>query len=162
MPLTVEKRQQRIETYATGPVRLREVVSRTPAEAMKWRPGSDDFSVHEVVVHCADGETNAHMRIRYLTGEKGATIIGYNESHWAKYFDYHSHPLDVALATVDAVRANTAAMIRRLPEAAWKAIGTHTESGPYTAEDWLVIYSDHLEEHIAQIERTLEAWRARR
>ena len=51
-------------------------------------------------------------------------------------------------------------MIRRLPEDAWSASATHTESGPYTAEDWLVIYSDHIEEHIAQIDRNLEAWRA--
>ena len=38
---------------------------------------------------------------------------------------------------------------------------THTESGRYTAADWLRTYSEHLEEHIDQINRTVEAWRSR-
>ena len=42
-------------------------------------------------------------------------VQGYDEAAWAVTLDYHAHPLDVALATVDAVRANTAALIRRLP-----------------------------------------------
>src|SRR3989304_2383335 len=56
-------------------------------------------------------------------------------------FDYQNPPLETALATVEAVRANTAAVIRRLPEEAWTREGRHTESGPHTAEDWLKIYA---------------------
>jgi hypothetical protein len=41
----------------------------------------------------------------------------------------------------------------------WDKAGTHSESGRYTGHDWLRIYSEHLEEHIAQIERTVAAWR---
>ena len=42
---------------------------------------------------------------------------------------------------------------------AWRREGRHTESGRYTAEDWLLVYSEHLEKHDAQIERNLAAWR---
>ena len=79
---------------------------------------------------------------------------------WAREFDYANHPLDAALATVEAVRANTAPMLRRLPDDAWTKEGTHSESGRYTASDWLRIYSEHLEEHIEQINRTVDAWRS--
>ncbi len=61
---------------------------------------------------------------------------------------------------VDAVRANTTALLRRLPEIAWTKVGRHTESGRYTAEDWLTIYADHLENHARQIEANLAAWTA--
>ncbi|MEK7387680.1 MAG: DinB family protein, partial [candidate division NC10 bacterium] len=74
----------------------------------------------------------------------------------------HSHPLEPALATVEAVRANTAALIRRLPDEAWAREGRHTESGRYTAEDWLKIYADHLEGHARQIEKNVELWKAGR
>jgi len=37
----------------------------------------------------------------------------------------------------------------------------HTESGPYTALDWLRIYATHLEGHARQIERNVEAWKAK-
>ena len=52
-------------------------------------------------------------------------------------------------------------MQRRLPEAAWQRAGRHTESGPYSAEDWLRIYAEHLEGHAQQIEANLAAWRSR-
>jgi hypothetical protein len=66
-----------------------------------------------------------------------------------------------ALATVDAVRANTLALIRRLPDEAWTRAGRHTESGQYTAEDWLALSAEHLEIHARQIENNLAAWKSR-
>ena len=76
-------------------------------------------------------------------------------------FDYHAAPLEPALATVDAVRANTAVLVERLTEAAWSKAGMHTQSGPYSAEDWLDSYAEHLEKHSRQIERNVEAWKNR-
>ncbi len=161
MPLSADERVQRIEQYAAGPARLRSAVAAAPPEALKWRPSPGEFSVHEVVCHCADSETNAHARIRYLMAEKEPLILGYDPDNWASRFDYHSHPLEAALATVEAVRANTVPLLQRLPDDAWDKQGRHTESDqPYTGHNWLWIYSEHLEEHIAQIKRVLEAWRA--
>jgi hypothetical protein len=57
------------------------------------------------------------------------------------------------------VRANTTPILRRLPDEAWAKEGMHTESGRYTAADWLSVYSEHLEEHIDQINRAVKAWR---
>lgn len=160
MTMDAAERHRLIEQYATGPERLRTAVRAVPAEAMMWRPAPGEFSVHEVAVHCADSETNAAVRIRYLMAEAEPVIMGYDPDNWAGRFDYHSHPLEAALATVEAVRANTAPLIRRLDEASWSKAGTHTESGRYIGDDWLRIYAAHVEEHIAQIERTVEAWRA--
>ena len=70
--------------------------------------------------------------------------------------------LKAALAVVEAVRTNTLALIGRLPETAWTREGRHTESGRYTAEDWLKIYADHLEGHARQIEKNVELWQAAR
>jgi hypothetical protein len=160
MTLTADERERLIQQYATAPARLRAAVSAVPPEGMQWRPTPVEFSVHEIVCHCADSETNAAVRIRYLIAEKDPVIVGYDPASWASRFDYHSHPLEAALAAVDAVRANTAALLRRLPDDAWQNAGTHTESGRYTGNHWLKIYSEHLEEHIDQIGRTIDAWRA--
>jgi len=159
--LTPEECARRIEQYASAPGRLREALTGVPPEAMKWRPEPNEFSVHEIICHCADAETNDCSRIRYLMAEREPLIIAYDEEAWAKRLDYHNHPLDLALATIEAVRANTTALLRRVPEEAWERAGTHTESGRCTAEDWLITCSEHLEEHIEQIEGNLRAWRAR-
>src|SRR5216683_3057989 len=140
MALSASEREALIQRYADGPARLKAALARVPAEAREWRPKPGEWSAHEVVVHCADSETNAAARIRYLTAEPDPVVLGYNEAEWARRFDYHSHPLEAA-------RANTAVLLRRLPEEAWRRVGRHTESGRYSAEEWLAIYAEHLEVH---------------
>ena len=160
LTLTHAERDQLIERYAAGPQRLREALARVPPEAMQWRPAPGKWSPHEVACHCADSETCAAVRIRYVLAERQPRIDGYDQDEWARGFDYHAQPLDLALATVDALRAQTTALLRRLPEAVWEREGTHNEHGRYTAEDWLRIYAAHLEGHAQQIDRVVAAWKA--
>lgn len=162
MPMSSQDREKLIRRYAEGPARLRAAYESVPPEARQWRPGPGKWSAHEVVVHCADSETNASLRIRYLAVEKQPVIFGYDQDEWARSLDYHQHPVEAALATVEAVRGNTVPLLERLPESAWSREGRHTESGRYTGEDWLKSYSAHVDNHARQIERNLEAWKARR
>ena len=155
------ERRDLIARYADGPERLREALAEVPEEMMQWRPAPGKWSVHEVVVHCADSEANAHGRIRTLIAEKDPVIQGYDQDEWARRFDYHARPMGTALVTVEAVRANTVPILEALTEADWKKQGRHTESGAYGAEDWLRSYGTHLEVHAAQIRRNIEAWKKR-
>ncbi|MFY9551082.1 MAG: DinB family protein [Thermoanaerobaculia bacterium] len=151
-----------IRQYEEGPARLRRAWEKVPPEARKWRPAEGKWSAHEVVCHAADSETNAAARIRFLAAETSPTILGYDQAHWARVLDYHAAPVEPAMATVEAVRANTVPLLRRLPESAWAVTGKHTESGTYTAEDWLRTYAEHLEKHSRQIERNVQEWASRR
>jgi len=160
MPLERAKREALIRQFADGPARLRAALATVPAAALKWRPAPKEWSAHEVVIHCADSETNSFGRIRFLVAEKNPTIQGYDQDKWATTFGYHDLPLEPALAVVDAVRASTTALIRGLPDSTWTRTGRHTESGPYSAEDWLTIYADHLEGHARQIENNVAQWKA--
>jgi DinB family protein len=162
MALSQREREKLIGRYVDGPARLKAALAAVPAEALQWRPKPGEWSAHEVIVHCADSETNAAGRIRYLAAEPDPVVLGYDQAEWARRFDYHQLPLEPALALVEAVRANTAALLRRMPEDAWPRVGRHTESGRYGAEDWLRIYAEHLEVHAAQIEANVAAWRAAR
>jgi hypothetical protein len=159
--LSPREREDLIRRYAEGPARLKAALAAVPAEARQWRPAPGEWSAHEVVVHCADSETNAAARIRYLVAEPDPVVLGYDEAGWARRFDYHAHPIEPALALVEAVRGNTVALLRRLPEEAWRRVGRHTESGRYGSEDWLITYAEHLEVHARQIEANVAAWRAR-
>ncbi|HTR03056.1 MAG TPA: DinB family protein [Thermoanaerobaculia bacterium] len=161
MTLNASERSDLIRRYEDGPANLRAAWDRVPPEARKWRPAEGQWSAHEVVCHAADSESNAYVRIRFLAADPNPTIFGYDQERWAKNLDYHAASPDLALQTVDAVRANTADLLKRLPESTWSAAGTHTESGRYTGENWLRVYAEHLEKHTRQIERNLEAWKAR-
>jgi len=159
MKYTPAERAALMDRYEKGPTLLRDAFAQVPREAWNWRPGPGKWSVHEILVHCADAETVAAIRLRYLLAEDRPTIVGYDQDRWARVLDYHSARVELALAAVDVMRAQTINLLRRLPEEAWSREGTHTESGRYVAEDWLAIYAEHLEKHAAQIGRTLEAWR---
>jgi hypothetical protein len=155
------ERHALIEQYGEGVRMLKAALATAPAAAMQWRPQRGAWSIHEIVCHCADSETNSASRIRYLTGEKNLTLDNYDQDRWAIEFDYHAHPFDAALAAVEAVRANTLPLIRRLPADVWTRVHHHKTKGPYTATDWLRTYAIHLHEHAKQIAANVEAWQAR-
>ena len=160
MTLSTGERVKRIDQYAQGPERLRQALARVPDAMVKWRPAPGKWSVHEVVCHCADSEVNAYARLRYLLAEREPVIVGYDQDEWARAFDYHALPLEPSLAVVEAVRAATASLLKRLADDAWTKKGRHTESGEYSVDGWLKIYADHLEGHARQIDRNVEAWNA--
>lgn len=161
MPLSPAERQTLIDRYASGYQVLTAALAKVPKEAMQWRPGPKKWSAHEVIVHCADSESYAHVRLRILLGSQPPAIQGYDQARWAQVLDYHTLPVDTALKTVEAVRANTVPILRRMTDADWAIMGTHSEVGPYGTADWLKTYSEHLEKHAGQIERNLAAWRNR-
>lgn len=155
------EQERLIARYAEGPDRLEAALAQVPLEALQWRPAPEKWSVHQVVVHCADSETNSHMRVRYLVAEESPMIVGYDQDRWVDELDYHAHPIALALATIRAVRANTVPLLRRLTPEQWDRRGTHTESGTYGVGEWMEIYAEHLHQHERQILRNLEAWKKR-
>lgn len=156
-----QERRALIARYVAGPKVLRAALERVPREALQWRPAAGKWSVHEVIGHCADSETVASTRIRYVVCEDRPIIQGYDQDRWANACDYHAMPLELALRQIEQVREWTGQLLPRLPATAWSRTATHTESGAYSAEKWLGIYAQHLEDHARQIERNLAAWNAR-
>lgn len=152
--MTPAERESLIHRYAEGPIVLERALATIHADKMRWRPAPGKWSAHEVIIHCADSETNAHMRLRYLIAEREAVIMGYDQDRWAEALDYHALPVEPALATIRAVRANTVPLLRRLTEAQWSLSGRHSEhTAPYGTEQWLRIYAEHLEVHARQLGR---------
>jgi len=160
MRYSAEEREALIKRYEEGSTLLRDAFAKVPREAWKWRPEPGKWSVYEVVCHAADAETVAATRIRYLVAQDRPALLVMDQDRWAEVLDYHEARVELALAAVDVMRAHTAGLLRRRPEAAWASEGTHSELGRYTAEDWLKTYAEHLEKHSRQIDRTLEMWRA--
>jgi DinB family protein len=160
--MTESERRALIERYAGGPLRLKEAIAAIPEEARKWRPAPGKWTAHEIVCHCADSETVAAMRIRFVLLEPDPLVVAYDQDQWTRELRYEDTPLDPALSVVESVRTHTANMLRLLPPEAWNRTARHSESGSYGAETWLSIYAEHVHKHAAQIDRNLAAWRERR
>src|SRR5437879_13433538 len=100
MPFTTAERAAMIERYAHGPTLLKRALAKVPAAALKWKPAAGKWSAHEIVVHCADSETNAHMRLPYPVAEADPVSLGHDQAQGALACDYHTHPRAPALRTV--------------------------------------------------------------
>ena len=159
--MTHAERDRLIQQYAEGPALLRAAWGRVPERARQWRPAPGKWSAHEVVVHCADSECNSVGRIRMLLADPEPRIVGYDQDRWATVLDYHALPVEPALAAVEAVRANTLPRLARLTDDELARMGTHSEVGAYGVKDWLRVYGEHLQVHVRQIERNLEAFGTR-
>jgi len=116
-----------------------------PQVAGAWTP-------RQIVHHLADSEMTSAIRFRRLLAEDAPDIQGYDEQAFARHL-YYERPIDASLDAMAAARRTTADMLDRLSDAEWSRGGTHSESGPYTVEDWLEIYAAHGHDHAVQIRR---------
>lgn len=160
--MTPEERKARIQAYGEGPALLAEAVKQFPREMWKWKPVPNRWSIHEILVHLADSESNAYLRARRFLAEPGQSVMAYNQDVWAEKLNYHAQDPDDAVALVALVRRMTHALIRDLPDSAWEARCQHPEHANYTFERWLEIYSKHIPGHISQMQKNYEAWKAQR
>ena len=155
-----EERNKKIELYGNGFDMLVHVLQDIPRENWKFKPASTEWSIHEVIVHLADSESNAALRARKLIVEPGGTLMGYDQAQWAITLNYHDMDLEDALETVRIVRKTTYALLKKQADEVFEHIVIHPEySEPYTFENWLDIYSAHIPGHIEQIMNNYKIWR---
>jgi len=149
-----------IARYQEGhQVVLDAVAGATDAE-LDYRAAPDEWTAREVVHHLADSEMTSALRLRRLLIEDAPLIPAYDEQLWARALHYTDRPIQPALDALAAARATTAQILEHMSETDWSRAGTHSESGPYSAADWLQIYAAHAHDHAAQIDRCLRLARA--
>lgn len=160
--MNIEERNEKIELYGRGYDLLLETLKEVPKEIWKFKPEPKEWSVHEVLIHLADSESNAALRARKLIVEPGGTLMGYDQDQWAIALDYHDQSTEDALAIVKLVRKTTYELLKKQPEEVFEHSVKHPEyEEPYTFEQWLDIYSAHIPGHIEQIRNNYKIWRDR-
>ncbi len=155
-----EQRVQQIAIYGSAYDMVKNALERYPREMWQYRPSPQDFTIHEILVHIADSEANSFVRARRFIAEPGSGVYGYDESGWAKKLNYHAQAVDDAVELFRWLRGNTHKLIRDLPEEVWRSTVVHSENGVMTMDEWLDVYTRHVPEHIAQMGRVYQAWRA--
>lgn len=152
-------RQEKLELYGLGFGQLQQALSQVPPEAMKFKPSPTDWSIHEIIIHLADSETNAALRARKLIVEPGGMLMAYDQEQWAAKLNYHDQNLEDALDATRLARKTTFELLKKQPEEIFGHWLHHSEMDePYTFDHWLNIYSRHIPGHIKQINSNLYLW----
>lgn len=153
-----EEREQRIAVYGAAYETLLEALEKYPKEMWKYKPGPERWSIHEIILHIADSEANSYIRCRRFLAEPGETVMAYDEDQWAVSLDYQDQSAEDAVELFRLLRQMTHQLIRSLPASAWANTIYHPENGKMTLDDWLNVYTNHVSEHIRQMQATYEAW----
>jgi Protein of unknown function (DUF664). len=155
--MTSDERQELIAQYKNGFSEVAKNLEGFPPESMIAHPIPGKWSAAEIVHHLADSETTSALRLRRLLVEDHPLIQGYDQDAYAARLNYNNREVAPALEAFRSARATTAQLLDSMTDGDWQREGTHSESGSYTAEDWLTIYAAHAHNHASQIGRLREA-----
>ena len=151
-------RSQLLETYRNGPTDLRLAVESFPPEIWAFKPASDSWSIHEIVVHLGDTEVQSHVRFRTTIAEPSTTIPYHDEYRWSQALDYSNQSVPVSLELVTLMRECNYSLLASIPDLTWSNSCIHAVRGPETLETLVRDYTAHLAQHIAQMRRCHHAW----
>ena len=150
--MTPAERAELIEQYMDGYRVVTEALAGADDAALDAREAPGEWSPREVVHHLADSEMTSAIRIRRVLVEDNPEIQGYDQEACAGRL-WYDRPIEQSLEAFRFARTSTAEILTRMSDTDWQRGGTHSESGPYSAEDWLRIYAVHAHEHADQIKR---------
>jgi hypothetical protein len=152
--MTPEHRNELVSRYRLGAAALLETLARLPEEYMDRSTEADGWTPRMVAHHVADAELTAATRLRRLVAEENPRISGYDQEAYARRLHY-DRPLAGSVALIAAVTEANAELLESLSDEEWTRAGLHEESGTYTAETWLGVYSAHCQAHAEQVARAL-------
>jgi hypothetical protein len=112
-----------------------------------------EWTPRQIAHHLADSEMMSAIRIRRMLTEDTPVIFGYDEKAFAEKLT-SDRPIEPSLEAMRWARETCSQLLDRMTEDDWHIVGTHTESGRYTTEDWLRIYAGHAHDHAEQIKRS--------
>lgn len=146
-----------IADYLAGPEALRRSIEGMNTEQLQARPVHGKWSTMEVVGHVVDSDQVWAHRMKRVIAEPKPLLIGYDESRFTATMDYHSHDLEEELTLLELTRKQLAAILRKLPEAAWSREGVHNERGLVTLKEMVELDTEHVYHHIRTIEEKRRA-----
>lgn len=150
--MDAEERARLIARYREGYSVVKEALSGiTPGELD--RSSSGEWTPREIAHHLADSEMMSAIRIRRLLSEDEPVIHGYDEKGFARKLTT-DRPIEPSLEAMRWARETSAQLLARMTDEDWQKVGTHTESGRYSTEDWLASYAAHGHDHAEQIRRS--------
>jgi uncharacterized damage-inducible protein DinB len=153
-----EERNHMLEQYRLGYPKLIDALSQFPSKALTYKHSSDDWSIHEIIIHLADAEVNGYLRLCRAIAEPGLPVMAYDEARWSQELHYADQNVDEALVLLQWLRARTYRLLRQLPDEKWANTYDHPEQGMVNLDGWLDIYAGHVDNHVAQMWMVYTSW----
>ncbi|GMU87748.1 MAG: hypothetical protein AMXMBFR48_29890 [Ignavibacteriales bacterium] len=143
--------------YRNGYKKITEAMKNIPFELWDYKPSPEKWSVREILIHLADSEVNAFIRVRKMLAEPGSELMVYDQDKWAAALNYASQDIDMSMMLFKTIRESNYRLLVTLTDEEWGRSAFHPERGKMSLEDWLLTYTSHVDKHIGQMFRTVES-----
>ena len=148
-----------LEDYKNGYQDIIEVLDGIGPEKIRCKSSPDSWSIHEILVHLADTEIQSHVRMRTILADIPAIIMNHNEMAWSVVLRYRETGIDDALTIIKLMRRVNYKLLSTLENSEWEKQGIHSVRGIFSLQKCVSEYTEHLHQHIAQIQRNLKAFK---
>ncbi len=145
-----------IVRFAAAPGNLQATVAGIPEEALDRSLGAGEWTARQIVCHLADAELLGAVRLRMVLGQHEPTLPLYDQVGWAEHLHYavpDRAALAHALQEFWTLREGSTRLLRQAAPERWEAVGNHPLRGRMTLKDVVLLYVEHAEDHIEQIQR---------
>lgn len=131
--------------------KVRSATEAVPPERMVAKPGPEEWSARQVLVHLFDAEMVYGVRIRMILTEDRPAIPAYDEQAWAARFsDLDETPRQIYLRWRWLREANLR-LFRSITEEEWGRIGVHSERGEESVRIIVERIASHDLDHVEQL-----------
>jgi uncharacterized damage-inducible protein DinB len=147
----IKRRFAILARLEAAPTRLAEAVKGLSDEALRKRPPSGKWSILENVCHLRDFERLASERYTKIAFSERPKLWMMNNDRVAEALKYAEADAGAVVKEFKRRRGETLALLRALPDAAWRRTGIHPKRGELTIEQLATLLADHDENHIGKI-----------
>jgi len=99
-------------------------------------------------MHLLDSDLVASDRMKRVIAEDTPSLMGYDETAFAKRLHYDKLDPVQACETFRLNRLLTATILRQLPDETFERAGMHSERGRETLAEHVAHYVEHLDHHM--------------
>lgn len=150
-----------IAALETNPAAIAALVRAMPAEAVRWRPTPDDWSVLEVVNHLADEEReDFRTRLAFVLSPGGELPPLNRPAAWVIERAYNARDLDESLARFARERQESLVWLRGLATPDWARAWEVASGYTLRAGDLLTSWAAHDLLHLRQLVEVQYLYRA--
>ena len=154
---TVAERNILIKKMRELPRQVEDLIADIPESdlVMSYLPG--EWSIAQNVHHLADAHMNAFFRFkRILIGAK-PEITHFDQKNWARTTEATTANVEDSLSILRGLHRRWCQLMESVGDNEWEKFGIHDQAGYISLEDVLIAYAKHGEDHLKQIQESLDA-----
>ncbi len=155
--LNPDERKPLIDKIRYFPDELDSVLKELTADQLTNESLPGEWTVAQVVHHLADAHMNAYIRFKLVLVEDYPTFKPYEQVDWAETPEAVSANIQNSAFILRGLHDRWTALMDSLTDEQWKRKGLHPDLGEISLEGLLEGYARHSQNHLDQINKTLNA-----